>query len=157
MPISLRRNAHVAEVFCVIMLLAMPATPSLWGQNADTSGMRSRILALEHAWNQAEGLKDLKALDALFDNGLVYVDTDGTLMTKAEFLSQVKSEHLQQIVTELMTVQVFDNTAIVNGIYRSAEFKNGKPVTRRGRFIDTWVFKNSVWVCVAAEATPLVQ
>jgi hypothetical protein len=148
-------TARVAKFLCVMMLGA--AAVHLVGQSADTSATRSRILALEHAWNQAEAFKDLKALDALFDNGLVYVDADGTLMTKAEFLSQVKSEHVQQIITELMTVQVFDNTAIVNGIYRSAEFKNGKPLTRRGRFIDTWVYKNSTWVCVAAQATPVVR
>jgi hypothetical protein len=129
----------------------------LWAQNLDNSATRSRILSLEHAWNQAEAFKDLKSLASLFDNALVYVDAAGALMTKAEFLSYVKSEHLQQINTELMTVQVFDNTAIVAGIYRSSEFRNGKPLTRRGRFIDTWVYKDSTWVCVAAQSTAVVQ
>jgi len=30
---------------------------------------------LEHAWNQAEALNDLKALDSIFDNRLVYIDS----------------------------------------------------------------------------------
>ena len=46
------------------------------------------MLALEHAWNQAEAFKDLKALDSLFDNSLVYIDYDGSELTKAEFLSR---------------------------------------------------------------------
>jgi ketosteroid isomerase-like protein len=133
--------------------------PPLWAQEqtADESGVRSRILALEHAWNQAEAFKDLKALDALFDNGLIYVDFDGTLMTKAEFLSRVKGAHLQQVVTQSMSVQVFGDMAVATGVYVSKEFKDGRPITRSGRFIDTWIFKNQTWVCVAAQATPLLR
>jgi hypothetical protein len=56
-----------------------------------------------------------------------------------------------------MNVQMFDRTAIVTGIYRSTEFRNGKTVAHRGRFVDTWVFKDSTWVCVAAQATPILQ
>ena len=111
-------------------------------------------MALEHAWNQAEAFKDLKALDALFDNALVYVDPDGTLLTKSEFLSRVTSVSLQQVVTESMAVKVFGNTAIVTGTYRATEFMRGKTVVLQGRFVDTWVYKDSTWVCVAAQSTP---
>ena len=130
---------------------------SLWAQGVDESGSRSKILALEHAWNQAESLRDVKALDSLFDNQLVYVDFDGKLMTKAEFLLSVKTAHVEQVLTESMTVQVFGDTAVASGTYRSREFRNGKPLVRRGRFVDTWVYKASTWVCVAAQATPIVH
>jgi len=129
----------------------------LRAQNADESASRSRILALEHAWNQAESLKDLKALDALFDNQLVYVDFDGSLMTKAEFLLQVKVNHVQQVITDSMTVQMFGDTAIATGAYHSTEVRNGKLLMRRGRFVDTWVYKDKTWVCIAAQATPMLH
>jgi len=140
-----------------IAILVGLAHAVLWAQDQDHSAARTKILALEHAWNQAEAFKDLKALDALFDNDMVYVDFDGTLMTKAAFLARVKSTHLEQVVTESMTVQVFNTTAIVSGTYRSNEFKNGKRIQRRGRFVDTWVYKDSMWICVAAQATPILQ
>ena len=146
-----------AKKFLCLLILAGLALPLLWTQSGDDAGVRSKILALEHAWNQAEALKDLKTLDGLFDNALVYVDFDGALRTKAEFLSRVKSAHIQQGVTESMTAQVFGNTAIVTGIYRDREIKDGNPILRRGRFVDTWVYKNSSWVCVAAQATPILQ
>ncbi len=142
---------------CVGMLLLVGiAAARLVGQ-ADADAERSKILALEHAWNQAEAFKDLKALDTIFDNAMVYVDFDGGVMTKAELLSRVKAAHLEQVVTESMTAQVFGQTAIVTGTYRSSEFKNGKTVVRRGRFIDTWVSKDSTWICVAAQATPILR
>jgi|SRR5580698_10626436 hypothetical protein len=144
------------SVLIVGLLLMGMAQMPMAAQKAEDDGRRSKILALEHAWNQAEALKDLKALDVLFDNALVYVDFDGTLMTKAEFLSRVKTLPFQQGVTEAMTAQVFGETVIVTGIYVSKEMKNGKQILRRGRFVDAWVFNGSTWVCVSAQATPIL-
>jgi ketosteroid isomerase-like protein len=125
-------------------------------QDTDDAGARSKVLALEHAWNQAEAFNDLKAMDSIFDNRLVYIDSDGTLMTKAEFLSHVKTSHLQQVITQSMTVQLFGDMAIVTGTYLVKEFKGGKNIQHRGRFVDAWVRKDQTWVCVAAEATPIL-
>ncbi len=130
---------NLASVALLVATLAFSQAP-------DESSARARVLALEHAWNQAEAFKDMKALDALFDNALVYVDYDGSLLTKAEFLAHVKSAHIDQVITESMTVEVFNNTAVVSGIYRANEIEHGKPVVRRGRFVDTWVFRGSTWV-----------
>lgn len=147
-------KTFAAKFVCVMVFVAI-AQALVWSQGADESAARSKILALEHAWNQAEAFEDLKALDALFDNALVYVDPDGTLLTKAEFLSRVKSASLQQVVTQSMAVKLFGNTAIVTGTYRATELKHGKTLVLQGRFVDTWVYKDSTWLCVAAQSTPL--
>ncbi len=146
----------VIKILASVALLFVLVTLA-FSQASDESSARARVLALEHAWNQAEVFKDMKALDALFDNALVYVDYDGSLLTKAEFLAHVKSAHIDQVITESMTVEVFNNTAVVSGIYRATEIEHGKPVVRRGRFVDTWVFRGSTWVCVAAQATPILH
>ena len=52
---------------------------------------QTRILTLETAWNRAEEQKDAKALDGLLDSTLLYIDYDGTLMNKAQFLASVKA------------------------------------------------------------------
>lgn len=137
------------------MLLAV--APLVCSQSIDVSETKSRILALERAWNQAEASHDMKVLDGLFDRTLVYVDTDGSLMDKSEFLAHTKSASVAQITTESETVQVFGNTAIVVGVYRALELQNGKVVAHRGRFIDSWVYENSSWVCVAAQSTSAYQ
>lgn len=143
-----------AKIACLCVLAWLGMSPAR-AQDSDEAATRSKILTLEHAWNQAEAFKDVKALDALFDNGLIYVDIDGVLMTKAEFLAHVKSGHVQQVVTQSMAVQIFGTTAIVTGTYQASEFKNGRPLLSRGRFLDTWILKESKWVCVAADATPV--
>jgi ketosteroid isomerase-like protein len=128
-------------------------------QESDLSANQSKIIALENAWNQAEMHKDVKALETLLDSTLVYVDYDGTMMSKAQFIASVKavSLHPQQIVNESMTAHVYGDSAVVTGIYREKGVKNGKPYLRRGRFTDTWVYHDQTWVCVASQSTLIVH
>jgi ketosteroid isomerase-like protein len=146
------------RMYPLIAVLVCCALSSAAAQDAGDALARSKILALEHAWDQAQERCDVKALAAIFDNSLVYVDYDGKLLTKAEFLERVKSNstHMEQIVAESMSVQVFGKTAIVVGTYRVKGIDGGKPYLRRGRFTDTWVLINGLWICVAAEATPIL-
>jgi hypothetical protein len=146
------KKLRLAVFFCAASL------PALCQIDNDQE-KRSRIIALENAWDQAEGRQDLRTLDTIFDNSLVYVDYDGRLMTKAEFLVSVKEEaaHVPQIVTESISVTVFDKIAVSSGIYRERGVDAGKPYVRRGRFIDTWVYKNFRWVCIATQSTPLLH
>jgi ketosteroid isomerase-like protein len=140
-------------VVCVLLLLA---SVSLVGQDAASGDSeKSKILALENAWNQAEKNKDTKALEGLLANTLVYIDYDGTLMDKAKFLASVKAPalHPEQIVNESMTAYMYGDSAVVTGIYREKGVRNGKPYSRRGRFTDTWVNQSGTWVCAASQST----
>lgn len=144
-----------AILFCSVLSFASAAS----AQTTTDAGTVTKVLALELAWNQAEERKDTKAMDALFDNAMVYVDYDGTFKTKAEFLARVKaaSTHPQQEVTESMAGYAFGNSVVVTGIYVATGAENGKPYSRRGRFVDTWVLKNGNWLCVASQATPILR
>jgi len=116
-------------------------------------------MALENAWDQALGREDVNALSAIFDNGIVYIDYDGSLLTKAEYLLRVKQNdiHLQQVVTEEMDVQLFGTTAIVVGTYRIRGVEKGKPYLHHGRYMNTWVLIGKNWICVAASTTPILR
>jgi ketosteroid isomerase-like protein len=128
-------------------------------QSGSDAAAVTKVLALENSWNQAEETKDAKAMDALFDNALVYVDYDGTLRTKSEFLAHVKSSasQTQQEITESMSAHIFGATVVVTGVYVSKGTEKGKPSVKRGRFVDTWVLTNGKWLCVASQATPTLR
>jgi hypothetical protein len=140
-------------VFLWLWAPGSAAAPAQASARADAG--QTKILALENAWNQAEEHKDVKALDALLDATLVYVDYDGSVMNKKQFMDSVKAPalHPEQIVNESMTAQVYGDSAVVTGVYHEKGVRNGKPYLRRGRFTDTWVFHNSTWVCVASQST----
>ena len=145
------RTMICRTMICVAVLVSAGAL----AQETSDADAVSKILALESAWNQAVGTRDTKALNAIFDNFLVYVEHDGRVMSKAEYLATVKRAggNPQQVTTEGMTAHIWGATAVVTGIYRERGVHDGKPYDRRGRFIDTWIFKDRIWVCVAAQAT----
>lgn len=119
------------------------------------NGEEGRLLALESAWNHAERSKDAAALRQLLGDSFSYVDYDGTLMHKKEFLASILNSNVQgeQINNDGMTVHLYGNAAVVNGTYRDKGLENGKPFSRRGRFTDTWIYQNGTWQCVASQST----
>lgn len=141
-----------------LALACATATLVLAQQDAD-SGVQSKVIALEKAWNQAYKLGDIRALDTLLDDQIVLINDDGTVQTKAEFLAGVKpsKSQEQQVAPESMSVHVFGNTAIATGVFRAKGVEGGKSYVRRERFVDTWVFAGGKWVCVATNATPVTH
>lgn len=141
----------------ILVLTALPHPEVQTPNQVDAE--QTKILALENAWNQAEEHKDVKALDSLLDPTLVYIDYDGSMMTKAQFMAsvQVPELHPQQIVNETMAAHVYGNSAVVTGVYREKGMLNGKAYLRRGRFTDTWVYQNGIWTCVASQSTLILH
>ena len=139
-------------------ILVCTTTVSLSGQQAEDGGTAAAIRGLEHAWVEGQSRNDNGALDLIFDNSLIYIEY-GQLVSKGDYLSRIKraGPQVSQIIMEPMTVRTFGNTAIVVGTYRERDVPGAKPALRRWRFIDTWVYKKSGWVLVAAAATPLAQ
>lgn len=144
-------------LLAIFLLLWVPRTAAQAPPQADPE--QTRILALENAWNLAEEHKDVKALETLLDSTLVYIDYDGSIMNKGQFIASVKEPalHPEQIVNESMTAQVYGDSAVVTGVYHEKGVKNGKPYLHRGRFTDTWVFRSGVWVCVSSQSTLIMH
>lgn len=76
---------------------------------AQPTAEESRILTLENAWNQAIQQKDGAALLMLLGPELVYIEYDGRLMNKAEYLAdaQQPSLHPARVVGESLSVHVY--------------------------------------------------
>ena len=123
------------------------------------AGVRSKIVALEKAWNQAYKMGDTKSLDAILDDHMVLINDDGSTQSKELFLASVRrsTSREEQVSPESMSVHVYGTTAIATGVFRAKGLDKGKPYTRRERFIDTWILKDGKWVCVGTNATPILH
>ena len=144
-------------IACLLLVLVC-SLPLVAQEDAEATA-RSQVLALEKAWNQAYKMGDTTALASLLDNSLVLVEDDGSLKTKAEFLATIKgpTANEEQVAPESLTVRVFGKTAIAIGVIAVKSKEHGKTVTRRERFIDTWIARNGTWVCIATDATPMAR
>lgn len=141
---------------CLFLLLTSSVAIA---QNESESVSRGKIIALEKAWNQAYKMADTKALGALLDDAIVLVQDDGSMQTKSEFLASMKSTEAneEQVAPESISVHVHGQTAIAVGVFAAKGSRGGKPYVRRERFVDTWLFKNGNWVCIATNATPMTH
>jgi ketosteroid isomerase-like protein len=143
----MRLNTFFLALVCAATVFAL-------AQGGADPAVQSKIIALEKAWNQAYKLGDKRALDTLLDNGIVLVNDDGSVQTKAEFLASIKQSNSeeQQVSPESISVHMFGHSAIATGVFRAKATDGGKPYVRRDRFVDTWINKDGQWVCVAASA-----
>lgn len=141
----------------VVLILA--SAPGLSAQTDSDAAARTKVIALEKAWNQAYKMGDTKALGSLLDDSVVLIQDDGSLQSKQQFLAGVKSTSAneEQVAPESLTVHVFGQTAIAVGVFAAKGSHGGKPYVRRERFVDTWILKNGNWVCVATNATPITR
>ena len=128
-------------------------------QNLSESSQRneSLLIALENAWNQAQLHHDSKALEGLVADTFISTDNDGTFMTKTQFLADNKDlSYAPSIMTNTdERVFMYENTAVVAGIYHAKGLNKGKPFDHYGRFTDTWIYLNGKWVCVATHTSAL--
>jgi hypothetical protein len=140
----------------LLLVLVCATSLAASAQEAADGDTATAIRALESERVEAQSRSDNRTLDLIFDNALVYIDC-GSLITKGDYLLSVRSvkPQLQQIVMEAMTVRTLGGTAITVGTYRETGMKNGKPLLKRWRFVDTWVYKKGRWMLVAAAAVPV--
>jgi len=136
-----------------VMMLLVCLLPAMLLAQDEESAVRAKILALEKAWNQSYKAGDVKGLASILDDKIILIEDDGSIKTKAEFLSTVRASTAndEQVAPESLAVYVYGKTAIAMGVIGV----KGKAGTHRERFIDTWIEKNGTWVCIATDATPI--
>jgi ketosteroid isomerase-like protein len=143
---------------CVLAAMCW-LVPDILAQDNSGGDVGSRVQALESAWNMAEEKGDARAMNMIFDDSLIYVDEDGSLLTKTQFLDRVKARgpQVQSLVTKTIGVHVYGDTAVIAGTYRVKGVERGKVYQRSGRFMDTWVLRKGAWACVIAQSTPILR
>jgi ketosteroid isomerase-like protein len=131
-------------------------TTAIFAQDkSTTTNDEIQVKQLERAWNEAESRHDVAAVTAIVGDTLSYIDFDGSVMNKAEYLRDVTKTAYQadHLYDEGLKVTIYGNAALVNGVYRETGTSRGKKYIHRVRFTDTWIKQNGVWRCVASQNT----
>jgi hypothetical protein len=130
-----------------------------WAQNAiyDNSAQQSKLIVLEHLWNDAQVHRDSRALEALVADRFVNTEYDGEVSDRDKFLADIKDPQFEPTMMNIRDVKVnlYRDAAVVTGIYQTKGTYSGKPYEHMGRFTDTWIFENGKWLCVASHTSLL--
>ena len=100
---------------------------------------------------------DVKTLDALLGDGLVYTHSSGLVDSKASYLDKLRSKQVIYRKAERPeeTIQAQGDTAVITGEMRLEVLLDGQPKALRNRFMNVWTRCPRGWQMVALQSTPL--
>jgi ketosteroid isomerase-like protein len=144
------------RVTCCCLLLALAAVGGAAQKSKDDS-QETKLLILEHLWNEAQVNRDARVLDAMIGSEFVNTEYDGEVSDKAKFLADIKDPQFKptSLTIQDLKVNMYADSAVVVGIYHTKGMYQSKPYEHFGRFTDTWVYSEGRWQCVASHTSLL--
>lgn len=138
------------RILCSLLLAS-----AAWAQSAPSDARESKLLVLEHMWNEAQVNGDSSALAAMVADPFTDTEYDGQVSDRQKFLADIRDPLFKPSFMNIQDVKVsfFQNTAIVTGTYHVKGQYSGKPYEHLGRFTDTWINQNGTWMCVASHSS----
>ena len=156
-----RITVATAVAACVVSCI-LGAT----GASAEVGGTRSTgnrasdknaVIAVEHAWGNALLKRDVAGLSRCLADEWALITSDGTRVTKAVALADLKSGALEIDSFRLddVTVRLYGNTAVVRGLITEQSKLRGKDTSGKSRFTDVFVKRDGHWQAVASHESNL--
>lgn len=119
--------------------------------------MEQEIIQCEEAFLQAMRTIDLKTIEVLLHDDLIYNNFMGEVLDKEMDLAGAKSGSLVMDTVDCLDrkIQVFGDTAIVStAIYMKGSFKE-YPIDGKTRFLRTWKKFEAGWQIIGAASVAL--
>jgi ketosteroid isomerase-like protein len=132
----------------LILCLAASAIPLIAQDKSDAATVR----ALELKWTQSYKERSIDILSSLLAEDFVITIEDGSVYSKAGYISHSADATVHVEVAELsdMKVRVHGDTAIVTGAYHERGESNGKRYEYHDRLTDVWMKIGGKWQVVAS-------
>jgi ketosteroid isomerase-like protein len=152
-----RTSKTMLRATCCFLLLAIAMFGQASAQKSKDDSQETKLLIMEHLWNEAQVNRDARVLDAMIGNEFVNTEYDGEVSDKAKFLADIKDPLFKPTSLTIQDVKIsmYADSAVVVGIYHTKGTYQGKPYEHFGRFTDTWVYTEGRWQCVASHTSLL--
>jgi ketosteroid isomerase-like protein len=152
-----RTSKTMLRATCCCLLLALAVLGQAAAQKSKDDSQQTKLLIMEHLWNEAQVNRDARVLDAMIGNEFVNTEYDGEVSDKARFLADIRDPQFKPTSLTIQDVKVsmYADSAVVVGIYHTKGTYQGKPYEHFGRFTDTWVYTEGRWQCVASHTSLL--
>jgi ketosteroid isomerase-like protein len=135
--------------YCLLILCSLLAI----AQQSDPR--ETKLLVLEHLWDEAQVNRDAAALNALVGSRFINTEWNGEVSDKQHFLADIRDPLFKPSSLTIQDVKMnfFGDTAVVIGTYHAQGTYQGRPYDHLGRFTDTWVLESGTWQCVASHTS----
>src|SRR5581483_1951825 len=121
----------------------------------DMAGNAQAIIELDRKRMQAMADKDIKTLNELISDDLVYTHSSARLDTKQSLIANMESGATvyTSVVPSDVKAQDLGDTVVLTGACRISVMSNGKPNSFGVRFTDVYANKGGKWQMVAWQST----
>ena len=136
----------------LIAVVAFVSSPLALAQ----SKAERQILKLNKEYEEAIARRDASVHERLFAADYTYTPGNGNFMDRAEHMEFTKNGGLvvESLRSEDVRVRIYDNTAVVTGLWVSVDRRVSKELTERKiRYILVYVRRDGRWQIVAEQRT----
>jgi ketosteroid isomerase-like protein len=145
------RDKYMAMRTCglvILCLLAIAPVPLRAQEGSDAA----RIRALEMKWTESYKQRNIEILSSLLAEDFVITCEDGSIYSKAGYISHSADASVHVAIAELsdLKVRMHGDTAIVTGAYHEKGESNGKPYEYHDRLTDVWMKSAGKWQVVSS-------
>jgi len=116
-----------------------------------------QILRLENDWARALKMKNKQLLDAIVAPNFTFIEPDGAVKNRDEYLADRSSDiaNIESFELADLKVSVFENCALASGVSKIAERRQGKRYRFSLRWKELWLKDNGKWRVLSSQATPM--
>ena len=124
---------------------------------ADRLSDEKQILKPEDNWVRAMNTKDRQLLDKFVAPSFTFIEPDGTVKNRTEYLADRSSDKVETEAFENvdLKVRVLGNFAIASGLAKITERRQGKRYRFQARWKEIWMKEKGNWQVLASQATPV--
>lgn len=123
--------------------------PGLFGQEKPDA---ATIRSLELKWTESYKQHSIDILSSLLADDFVITVEDGSVYSKAGYISHTADAKVRVDVAEMsdLKVRIHGGTAVVTGSYHEKGESSGKPYEYHDRLTDVWMKIGGKWQVVAS-------
>ncbi len=140
---------HFDRIGIVTLCLLAASAISLAQDKSDAAAIR----ALELKWTESYKQHNIDILSSLLAEDFVITIEDGSIYSKAGYISHSADPATKVQIAELsdLKVRMHGDTAVVTGAYHEKGESNGKAYEYRDRLTDIWMKVGGKWQVVASQ------
>jgi ketosteroid isomerase-like protein len=147
------RRAALLAIVVLGMICGTSAQDS--AKHEASAELQKEILAVDNERYDAMQKHDMAAMDRLHADGLVFINTKGRMLNKAEYLEEIRSGNLKflSVDTDDYHFYVYGDTVIMSGRAKSVVEYHGVVNKKPRRFTSVFIKLQGQWRLVAQQAT----
>lgn len=154
-PLPLRNlRALLALVACALLLPSLGWSSALLVRTDANRRAERDLRRLEQQWSDAFNSRDARTLDRLLAADFVFVNRNGRVMNRSEYVDMVVN-HIRVISGGILDLDIrtYGTTGIAVARFTGTTSFDGSVSTSNFRFIDVWTKRGGRWIAVSSQDT----